>query len=488
MSQLWFLFTAAVAAFTTFENIWIFAAVVVGWVVALMLLKKFFQAIMLVVLVGLMVGAARLRQRRLAEAQNINASNFSWVWLGEIGFQKYEMEVGRYVYLARPVREINLPESWELVVGSARYLPAAPWWVKFFDFTSTGRYAWWLFMKGYGGFLSLYSLLSIKKAKVSQQNWRGSVVKQKLLQRIYQLYPTREGSILAWMLVGDRSRLDERLYRQFVDSGLVHILVVSWGNLMIIFGALMLLLVWLPFYVRVGVVAVAITFYFLMVWLDSSVVRAWIMVMLLILSLIVGKEFLTWRMLGGAWIAMLIFNPRYLLYDLGFLLSFGAVSGIAIVAKAIGETLKSKAWLKNLAVFVLTPVGAFLWVLPVLLFFVGEANLTGVLANILVLPVVGVVMILGLLSLIFPVLVPIVMAMIDFILKVNNRATQNWRRIQAQPGDWRSFGFLVLMVASMYVFYRFLRTWLPKIRYQQLYGGSEGHQPTADESKLDFLS
>ena len=60
-----------------------------------------------------------------------------------------------------------------------------------------------------------------------------------------------------------------------------------------------------------------------------------------------------------------------------------------------------------------------------LLFFVGEANLTGVLANILVLPVVGVVMILGLLSLIFPVLVPIVMAMIDFILKVNNRATQN---------------------------------------------------------------
>ena len=42
-----------------------------------MLLKKFFQAIMLVVLVGLMVGAARLRQRRLAEAQNINASNFS---------------------------------------------------------------------------------------------------------------------------------------------------------------------------------------------------------------------------------------------------------------------------------------------------------------------------------------------------------------------------------------------------------------------------
>ena len=84
------------------------------------------------------------------------------------------------------------------------------------------------------------------------------------------------------------------------------------------------------------------------------------MVMLLILSLIVGKEFLTWRMLGGAWIAMLIFNPRYLLYDLGFLLSFGAVSGIAIVAKAIGETLKSQAWLKNLAVFVLTPVGAFL--------------------------------------------------------------------------------------------------------------------------------
>jgi len=39
------------------------------------------------------------------------------------------------------------------------------------------------------------------------------------------------------------------------------------------------------------------------------------------------------RLMSYAWITMLAFNPYVLLYDMGFLLSFGALAGIVLFQK-----------------------------------------------------------------------------------------------------------------------------------------------------------
>jgi predicted membrane metal-binding protein len=59
-----------------------------------------------------------------------------------------------------------------------------------------------------------------------------------------------------------------------------------------------------------------------MVGADSSVIRAWIMASLMIIALYFGKSILVWRLVAIALILMLLYNPYFLPYDLGFLLSF----------------------------------------------------------------------------------------------------------------------------------------------------------------------
>jgi len=66
---------------------------------------------------------------------------------------------------------------------------------------------------------------------------------------------------------------------------------------------------------------------------------------------------------------MLIYNPWFLIYDIGFALSFSAVVGIVFVFKLIKEFVKSNHFQKIIG-SILIPIGAFLGILPILLFFI----------------------------------------------------------------------------------------------------------------------
>ena len=52
------------------------------------------------------------------------------------------------------------------------------------------------------------------------------------------------------MTIGDRSLINPERYDQFIDSGLVHLIAVSGGNIAIIVLFVGLLLFWVPFYIR----------------------------------------------------------------------------------------------------------------------------------------------------------------------------------------------------------------------------------------------
>jgi len=52
-----------------------------------------------------------------------------------------------------------------------------------------------------------------------------------------------------------------------------------------------------------------------------------------LLALFRGKEVPVWRLLSIAFIAMLIINPYYLVYDVGFIMSFAAVIGIILLTQ-----------------------------------------------------------------------------------------------------------------------------------------------------------
>jgi competence protein ComEC len=136
--------------------------------------------------------------------------------------------------------------------------------------------------------------------------------------------------LLLGLLIGDKSLIPTDQYNTFVDSGLVHIIAVSGGNIAMVVILLSFLLKRVPLYVRNGLIMLMIIVYAMICGGDSSVVRAAIMGCLTLLALFWGREVSIWRAMKYAFVGILLLNPFSLVYDVGLLLSFSAIIGIVL--------------------------------------------------------------------------------------------------------------------------------------------------------------
>lgn len=141
------------------------------------------------------------------------------------------------------------------------------------------------------------------------------------------------------MLIGERSALANQDYQNFITSGIVHIIAVSGGNLVMIMVFLGGVLFFLPFYLRNAVILLGVIAFAMIAGGDSSIVRALVMAVLSLLALFRGREVEIRRLMRYAFVLMLFWNPYFLAYDLGFLLSFGALIGIVLLSKLLENPL-----------------------------------------------------------------------------------------------------------------------------------------------------
>jgi len=105
---------------------------------------------------------------------------------------------------------------------------------------------------------------------------------------------------------------------------------------------------------------------------------------------------------------MLVVNPYYLVYDVGFVMSFTAVIGIILISQAPQThtenapspltplLLRGGSYLRKN--YLQPSVGATFGVFPIIIFFMGRINLLSVLTNLFVLPLLAIVMIYGFIS------------------------------------------------------------------------------------------
>ena len=78
--------------------------------------------------------------------------------------------------------------------------------------------------------------------KQLKQNLTDKIIK------IYSKYDDKYKALVLWLLIGDKSLLSKEIYDQFIHSWLVHIIVVSWWNIMFLVIFLSVLLFFVPFY------------------------------------------------------------------------------------------------------------------------------------------------------------------------------------------------------------------------------------------------
>lgn len=294
-------------------------------------------------------------------------------------------------------------------------------------------YPLWMKMKGYYGVVYETTAIPIGQAP----RWVRDRVRGRLVQwLLVHWWESKTSALILGMLIGDRSLLGKENYESFIASGLVHIIAVSGWNIVMLVVFLSAVLFFMPFYIRLVVLVCCILFFSFVVWPDSSVIRATLMGVLVLVALFSGRRMVLTRSLGLVAVVMLLINPYYLLYDIGFVFSFSAVLGLA---KSWAYRWERKCHYSLMPLqklwnaYLLPSIGASVWVLPFVLFFVGSFNIVSLLANVIVLPIAPLVMVGGFFVVVFSgwagQLVWLLSHMVEYIFRVSTISVRYGRYV-----------------------------------------------------------
>lgn len=228
-------------------------------------------------------------------------------------------------------------------------------------------------------------------------------LRQFIKNKIDEIYTDKKyKALVLWTLIWDKSYLSDKLYHEFIYSWIVHIIVVSWWNIMFLIIFLSFCLFFIPFYLRLFFIWIAVIIYSMIAGFDSSVIRATIMWILSLIALFFGRLTDTKRILAIAFMIMLLINPYFLLYDLGFILSFLAILWILFFDSF---KITWKRYIKWLSYFynnyMLPTFWASLFTAPAILIFIKKINLFGFISNIFVVPILPILIIVNILLIIF---------------------------------------------------------------------------------------
>jgi competence protein ComEC len=204
-------------------------------------------------------------------------------------------------------------------------------------------------------------------------------------------------SLMEGLLLGEKSGLPQTLTQAFVLTGLIHIVVLSGYNIGVVAEwTLRALGSVLPRRTTLVVGGVVIVLFALMAGGGMATTRAALMGLVAILARYLHRPAAALRALGVAVVAMLLWNPLVLL-DVGFILSVLATFGLITLAPWVESKL---GWIKSAAVrdVAATTIAVQLFVLPALLYFTGVLSFVSLPINVLVLPLVPLMMLLGFMS------------------------------------------------------------------------------------------
>lgn len=233
-------------------------------------------------------------------------------------------------------------------------------------------------------------------------NKHGSFIKRNLfifkhlfLEKIEKVIPDPQASLLGGLVVGAKQSLGEELQDDFRKTGIIHIVVLSGYNVTIVAEAIMRFFSFLPYIFGVSIGAIAIIFFAILTGGSATIVRASIMALFVLLARATGRTQTITRALFIAGFFMLLHNPKILVFDSSFQLSFIATIGLIYLAPKIEKYFHLVPTKFQLREFAMATVATQIFVLPMLLYKMGELSLVALPVNLLILMFVSITMFFG---------------------------------------------------------------------------------------------
>lgn len=203
-------------------------------------------------------------------------------------------------------------------------------------------------------------------------------------------------AIVTAILIGDRAGLRPDVQARLQDAGTYHVLAISGGNIAILAMIALAIFRWTGTLGRAAMVIAIGTFviYGSVVTGGASVDRAITVAVFAFAARIIDQRVDARHGLAVAAGFLAAIDPLALL-DPGFLLSFGATSGIVVGLPLLRGRLQSTVAEMGAALFV-TSLAAELALLPIVAFLFGRITVAGLALNFVAIPLMAVAQIAGL--------------------------------------------------------------------------------------------
>ncbi|MFH1175612.1 MAG: ComEC/Rec2 family competence protein [bacterium] len=207
-----------------------------------------------------------------------------------------------------------------------------------------------------------------------------------------------ESQFLAALLLGYKNTVSSYWKNVFSRTGTSHIISISGMHISILSGMFLIFLFWLgmPRKWAFWAVFLGLVFYSVFSGCSPSTIRASIMGILVLLASCVGRMPSRRNILAFSAAIMLLANPLILRFDVGFQLSFLSVAGIFYLWPALEKITSNFPNPLQIKSLVSLSLSAQIMTLPVVLLKFKLFSAVAPLANLLIVPFVPLIMILGL--------------------------------------------------------------------------------------------
>lgn len=224
----------------------------------------------------------------------------------------------------------------------------------------------------------------------------GFKIKNTVLAIVEYCLDKNQAGLLAGMIIGYKDGLDEEAFNAFSRAGLTHIMVASGMNVAFIILPLTFIFkkMHLPNLPANLITILVLILFVFVTGFSASVVRAVIMGIIILTGKIIMRETDIYTSIAAAAVILLSVNP-FTLFDIGFQLSFAATISLVLFYPKIKVYTVHKYIPEIISDTLAATLAAQVGVIPVTLYYFNNLSIISILSNLLVVPVVQIITIIG---------------------------------------------------------------------------------------------
>jgi len=228
------------------------------------------------------------------------------------------------------------------------------------------------------------------------------------------ILPEPESSFAIGLLIGQKTGLSSELQDALRMSGLTHIIAVSGYNLTIIIRFVRRLSSKISRFQVLLISTVLVIAFVGVTGMSPSIMRALIVSLIMLLSWYFGRNPKPIVLILFAAAMSSLMEPLQILRSVGWYLSFGAFTGVIIIAPLLIEKLRRKTLLKSI---IIESFSASIMTIPIIAIVFKQMSLTGIIANCIIVPLIPLAMLGSVLTYTAQLLNPILGSLIGYPTK-----------------------------------------------------------------------